>query len=206
MGRYSMPLVIMPSSVHITMSLMSLNSKKNQQDLEALNHDLESTLDGSFMTISEQNDDIDLNEHAIIDLDDQWTLERLNNLAYKAYLCHGKQARISLVHEQETGRNFAQKVYQSRSKFCKKAEEEFKREVMFLTTLSHPFIIKFHYAAQEEQKYKILLDFCQGGDLKMHMNLIKRSKKFKFSERTIKFYIACIILALKKVHENDIVY
>eukprot|EP00344_Euplotes_crassus_P008864 CAMPEP_0196997378 /NCGR_PEP_ID=MMETSP1380-20130617/3004_1 /TAXON_ID=5936 /ORGANISM="Euplotes crassus, Strain CT5" /LENGTH=54 /DNA_ID=CAMNT_0042413589 /DNA_START=207 /DNA_END=368 /DNA_ORIENTATION=+ len=54
------------------MSLMSLNSKKNQQDLEALNHDLESTLDGSFMTISEQNDDIDLNEHAIIDLDDQW--------------------------------------------------------------------------------------------------------------------------------------
>jgi serine/threonine protein kinase len=47
----------------------------------------------------------------------------------------------------------------------------------------------------------MVLEYCYGGELFFYLKHMK-----KFMERTAKFYAANIVLGLKALHENKIVY
>jgi serine/threonine protein kinase len=51
--------------------------------------------------------------------------------------------------------------------------------------MTHPFIVKLHYAFQSETRLFIVMDFCKGGDLGGMLD-----KHKKFSEDVAKIYIA----------------
>ena len=70
-----------------------------------------------------------------------------------------------------------------------------------LAQISHPFIVKLHYAFQTEGKVYLVLDFLRGGDL-----FTRLSKEVMFTERDVQFYLAELALALDHLHALGIVY
>lgn len=70
-----------------------------------------------------------------------------------------------------------------------------------LSLISHPFIVKMHYAFQTVDKLFLILDYCPGGDLGEHLQ-----KDKKFSEERVRLYLAEIILALENLHKRDIIF
>lgn len=76
-----------------------------------------------------------------------------------------------------------------------------KMERNILAQLSHPFIVKLHYAFQTEGKLYLILDFLRGGDL-----FTRLSKEVMFTEEDVKFYLAELTLTLEHLHSLGIVY
>ncbi|CAF0886703.1 unnamed protein product [Rotaria sordida] len=76
-----------------------------------------------------------------------------------------------------------------------------KMERDILAQISHPFVVKLHYAFQTEGKVYLVLDFLRGGDL-----FTRLSKEVMFTERDVQFYLAELALALDHLHSLGIVY
>ena len=76
-----------------------------------------------------------------------------------------------------------------------------KMERDILAQITHPFIVKLHYAYQTEGKVYLVLDFLRGGDL-----FTRLSKEVMFTERDVQFYLAELSLALDHLHSLGIVY
>ncbi|CAF1384525.1 unnamed protein product [Rotaria sordida] len=76
-----------------------------------------------------------------------------------------------------------------------------KMERDILAQISHPFVVKLHYAYQTQGKVYLVLDFLRGGDL-----FTRLSKEVMFTERDVQFYLAELALALDHLHSLGIVY
>ena len=72
---------------------------------------------------------------------------------------------------------------------------------MILRDLSSPFIINMRSAFQDRENLYLVMPSLRGGDLRYHI-----IKNRTFSEKTVKFFIACVILALKHVHSKGIIH
>jgi serine/threonine protein kinase len=72
---------------------------------------------------------------------------------------------------------------------------------MILERLTHPFIVKLHFAFQTPERLYFGIDFLNGGELFFHLR-----KENRFSEERSRFYAAEIVLALECLHENGILY
>merc|ERR1719453_1499948 len=79
--------------------------------------------------------------------------------------------------------------------------EHTKAERNVLEAVSHPFIVRMHYAFQTPKKLHFVLEFCAGGELFFHL-----SRAGRFSEGRCRFYSAEILLALGYLHGLNIVY
>lgn len=64
-----------------------------------------------------------------------------------------------------------------------------------------PFIVKLHYTFQTPTKLYYILDYVNGGEL-----YTKMIKSGKLKENLAKFYTAEILMALKTLHENKVLY
>eukprot|EP00826_Nyctotherus_ovalis_P058691 TRINITY_DN8092_c0_g1_i2.p1 TRINITY_DN8092_c0_g1~~TRINITY_DN8092_c0_g1_i2.p1 ORF type:complete len:300 (+),score=77.01 TRINITY_DN8092_c0_g1_i2:1647-2546(+) len=89
------------------------------------------------------------------------------------------------------------KSYLLKTKQLKYAQNECK----ILREMNNPFVIKMHYAFQTPQHLYFVLDYCEGGDLSIHI-----AKKEMFEEYEAKFYLAELILAIEYLHAKDIIY
>ena len=58
-------------------------------------------------------------------------------------------------------------------------------ECNILKKLDHPFIVKLHYAFQTPDNLYLILDYCPGGDLSLHL-----ARREVFEESESKFFIA----------------
>jgi serine/threonine protein kinase len=82
---------------------------------------------------------------------------------------------------------------------------EIQNEAKILKQLSHPFIVECYQNFETESYNSLLLEFCQGGDLLYHCQRMEQSTR-KFSESSVKFYIACLSMALDHIHKKGYVY
>ena len=73
-------------------------------------------------------------------------------------------------------------------------------EKKILTTIQNPFIVNLKYAFQSSKFYYLALEYAAGGDL---YHLMK-ARKLTMNE--IKLYIAEISIAIKELHNNNIIY
>jgi len=69
-----------------------------------------------------------------------------------------------------------------------------------LRNVSHPFIVKLHYAFQDESRLYLVMDFVNGGQLFFHL------REHTFSEDLARFYTAELVLALEHLHNMDIIH
>lgn len=64
-----------------------------------------------------------------------------------------------------------------------------------------PFIIKFYHTIESDSYIFIVMEYIEGGELFFYI------KKYKyFTEEIVKFFIAETIIALKHLHDKDILY
>lgn len=74
-------------------------------------------------------------------------------------------------------------------------------ECKIMKQLNHPFILTLHYAFQTNKYLYLILDYCPNGDL---LDII--TQQGKLSEKSARFYLAEVILALEYLHSLSILY
>lgn len=70
-----------------------------------------------------------------------------------------------------------------------------------LSYIKHPFIVGLNYAFQTSDKLFLILDYCPGGDLSVHLQ-----RDHKFDEARARIYICEVVLALEELHRRDIIF
>ncbi|CAF1461058.1 unnamed protein product [Adineta steineri] len=115
----------------------------------------------------------------------------------------GSFGKVFLVRKTlgpDTGTLYAMKVL-TKASLKVRDRQRTKMERDILAQISHPFIVKLHYAYQTQGKVYLVLDFLRGGDL-----FTRLSKEVMFTERDVQFYLAELALALDHLHSLGIVY
>lgn len=113
----------------------------------------------------------------------------------------GGFGKVFLVRQKSTGELFALKQLE-KSKIKTQAEkEQMLTEKEILIKIDHPFIIKLYHCFQSATKLCYIIEYCSGGELYYHLQ-----HKGKFMLQETLFYLAELILAFGKLHENDIIY
>ena len=80
-----------------------------------------------------------------------------------------------------------------------------KTEWHVLAKVDCPFIVKLRYAFQTEKKLFLIIDFCPEVDLETLLSSSTR-REGPLSEDRAKFYIAEMVLTIREMHKNNIIY
>ncbi|GME73602.1 unnamed protein product [Ambrosiozyma monospora] len=75
-----------------------------------------------------------------------------------------------------------------------------KRVFLIANKGNHPFLLNLHQCFQTENRIYFVMEYISGGDLMWHV------QRRRFSLRRAQFYAAEVLLALKFLHENGVVY
>jgi len=113
----------------------------------------------------------------------------------------GTFGTVKAVREIRTGNKFAMKVLCKDKLLKNKLAERARAERHVMGVVSHPFIVKLHYAFQTKARLFLVLELVPGGELFFHMGL-----RGKFPAKTVKVWTAEIVLVLEYLHDKDIVY
>ncbi|KAN0012211.1 hypothetical protein ACTFIU_007509 [Dictyostelium citrinum] len=113
----------------------------------------------------------------------------------------GSFGRVYLVRRKDTGKFYAMKVLNKKDMLKKKQIAHTNTEKMVLSTMDHPFIVRLHFAFQNEDFLFMCMDYVPGGELFHHLQ-----KAGKFPEELAKFYIAEVMCSLHYLHSNNIIY
>ena len=74
-------------------------------------------------------------------------------------------------------------------------------ECKIMYKLNHPFIVKLHYSFETTKHLYLVMDYCSGKDLSVHLD-----KYNYFPEDVAWFLISEIILAIEYLHQKNIIY
>ena len=113
----------------------------------------------------------------------------------------GSFGKVTLVRKKSDDKLYAMKVLSKPNIVKRKQVEHTRTERRILGTISHPFIVKLHYAFQTDKKLYFVLDYAAGGELFFHLSRMR-----KFPEHFAQFYCAEIVLALEELHRNEVIY
>ena len=102
---------------------------------------------------------------------------------------------------QEKGGLFAMKMLRKTHLLKRGQIDRTRTERKVLAKVDHPFIMKLHFAFQNDEKLFLVLDYCAGGELFFHL-----SRHQKFPEHYTRFYAAELLLALGHLHAHGIIY
>jgi len=125
----------------------------------------------------------------------------LNHFDIVRVIGRGSFGKVYLVQQKDTMEFFAMKVLKKDSIQSKSQKAHTIAERKILQEISSPFIVKLHYAFQNPDKLYFVMDFLNGGEMFTHIR-----KKVKFPEKRARFYCAELVLALKCLHDNGVLY
>lgn len=112
----------------------------------------------------------------------------------------GAFGKVFKVNLKDTNKIFAMKILNKKSLILKKQIHYAISECNVLKQTNSPFIVTLHYSFQTPTNLYMILDYCPGGDLAIHI------QKRKFDEEESKFYIAELVLGIEHLHIYDIIY
>jgi len=98
------------------------------------------------------------------------------------------------------GEYFALKVLIKQVVKDKDQVEHTMAERKVMEQITHPFLMKLHYAFQNASRLYFVMDYLPGGEIFFHL-----SRK-KFDSAKVRFYISQIILGIGHLHANNIIY
>ena len=113
----------------------------------------------------------------------------------------GSFGKVYLVYSKNLNEYFAMKVLNKKFISLEDQEEHTKTERFILEKINNPFIISLKFSFQTQKNLFLITDFINGGEI---YHLLQ--EKGKFSEELTKFYICELIIALKHLHKNKIIY
>jgi hypothetical protein len=121
-------------------------------------------------------------------------------LSLQCKIGKGSFGEVFLVTDTMTNQDFALKILNKQElknndmipyAFCERS---------IMAQMDHPFIIKLHYAFQNDKNLFMFMQFAPCGNLSQLIN------RFTLTENDIKIYTCQIILALEELHSHDILY
>lgn len=74
-------------------------------------------------------------------------------------------------------------------------------EKNILSGMHHPFLVSLRHAFQSDRKIYFVMEFMKGGELFQHLRKVKR-----FTEPQVRFFAACVVMALGHLHNKDYIY
>lgn len=117
----------------------------------------------------------------------------------------GTFGTVYQVRKKDTKRVYAMKVLSKKIIVQKKevAHTIGERDILVRTSGGGkcPFLLGLKFAFQTATDLYLVTDYMSGGELFWHLQ-----REGRFAEARAKFYIAELIVALKHLHDNDIVY
>ena len=81
-----------------------------------------------------------------------------------------------------------------------------KNEIVILTYLKHPNIVKFEELKKTKKSYFIVQEFCNGGKLSKALEKYMEKYGKPFSEEIVQHFMRQIINAFKYMHERKIIH
>jgi protein kinase A len=124
-----------------------------------------------------------------------------NHFEFLYVVGKGGFGKVWKVQSKKYKKQFALKEMSKTKIIDKKSEKSIKYERELLSRLKHPFIVNMQYAFQDHENLYLVMDLLTGGDLRYHV-----SRHRKFSEEQTRFFIACILLGLEYIHNNNIIH
>ena len=91
------------------------------------------------------------------------------------------------------------------SRATAKEKSDAIREGQVLRGLKHPYIVRYRESFIEDGWICIVMDFCEGGDLRERIKGAKKQNR-PFSEEQVTRWLTQGILALKYIHEKHILH
>ncbi|OMJ68672.1 hypothetical protein SteCoe_33813 [Stentor coeruleus] len=113
----------------------------------------------------------------------------------------GKYSKVVLSRKKDTGILYAIKILEKQEVEKNNRLEQVIAERNILAQISHPFIVKLHWACQSDSQFYYVLKYLPGGELGFHLKNIGR-----FTENQAKFYFGEILLALEYLHDRNIAF
>lgn len=116
----------------------------------------------------------------------------------------GTFGQVFQVRKKDTLRIYAMKVLSKKVIIQKKEVQHTigERNILVRTaTAESPFIVGLKFSFQTPADLYLVTDYMSGGELFWHLQ-----REGRFHEGRAKFYIAELILALRHLHQHDIVY
>jgi len=118
-------------------------------------------------------------------------------------LGRGHFGKVLLVEHRKTKQTFALKALKKGDVIARDEVESLlseKRIFQIANRDRHPFLVNMHGCFQTDSHVCFVMEYAPGGDLMMHIHTDV------FSESRACFYVACVVLGLQYLHDNDIVY
>lgn len=116
----------------------------------------------------------------------------------------GACGRVKLVrknHGSDEGSFYAMKAIRKKLVIQRGLVEATNAERRILDRTNHTYVAALCYAFQSESKLYLLSKYCPGGNLLDQMRLARR-----FTEDRTRLYTAEVALAIRHLHESDIIY
>lgn len=125
----------------------------------------------------------------------------LDSFELLAVLGRGGFGKVMQVRYRPTGAIYAMKILKKTELRRRRQVERTITERSILAAVQHPFIVRLHFAFQNNHKLYMVMDFVQGGDFFTLMRKFRR-----LPEEWVCLYVCEIALALQHLHEMDIIY
>lgn len=91
------------------------------------------------------------------------------------------------------------------SKASAREQRDAMKEGQLLSSLKHPYIVRYRENFTEAGWLCILMDYCEGGDLTKQVDTARRGRK-PFSEDQILRWLTQGLLALKYIHDRHVLH
>lgn len=115
----------------------------------------------------------------------------------------GKVLKVSKLNAlgEDTGNIFAMKILKKEFILKNKMKKTTMLEREILLNISHPFIVKLYYSFQSAHKLYMVMEYYGGGSLYYHLE-----REGRFEENMVRFFGAEMLLAVRHLHQNGVVY
>lgn len=121
-------------------------------------------------------------------------------LSLQCKIGKGSFGEVFLVTDTMTNQDFALKILNKQELKNNDMIPYAYTERSIMAQMDHPFIIKLHYAFQNDKNLFMFMQFAPCGNLSQLIN------RFTLTEYDIRIYTCQIILALEELHRHDILY
>lgn len=125
----------------------------------------------------------------------------LDDFQMMKVLGKGTFGKVMLAKLRKTGEVCALKILKKEVIISKDEVAHTLTENRVLQELKHPFLTELKYSFQTKDRLVFVMEYVNGGELFFHL-----SRDRVFSEERSRFYASEIVLAIKCLHDNKIVY
>ncbi|KAI3992279.1 hypothetical protein MKX01_030000 [Papaver californicum] len=86
-------------------------------------------------------------------------------------------------------------------RLSKKLQDSLVSEIVILKNINHPNIIRLHEIIEVQGRIHLILEYCRGGDLSMHIQ-----RKGKVTEATAKHFMQQLAAGLQILRQNNVIH